>query len=75
MLVETDLDANGAVTTFIVDRDLAAGHSLVTISTEMTVRKGFAGKIEKLLSTRLLKPIYVRELANLAAFVTRPQNS
>jgi len=70
MLVETDLDANGAVTTFIVDPDQVSGHSRVTITTELPVRKGFAGKIERFLSTRLLKPMYVRELNLLGQFVT-----
>lgn len=74
VLVETDLDANGAVTTFIVDRDSASGHSRVTISTELAVRKGLAGKIERFLSTRLLRPMYVRELGLLAAYVKQHQD-
>jgi hypothetical protein len=69
VLMETDLDTNGAVTTFTVDRDAASGHSRVTITTELVVRKGFAGTIERFLSTRMLRPVYVRELALLAAYV------
>lgn len=69
VLVETDLDTNGAVTTFIVDPDRASGHSRVTISTELATRRGIAGKIERFLSTRLLRPIYLRELAILATYV------
>jgi hypothetical protein len=68
VLVETDLDANGAVPTFIVDPDQASGHSRVTITTEFPVRRGLAGKIESFLSTRLLRPMYVRELDLLAQF-------
>ena len=45
VLAETDLDTNGEVTTFIVDRDSASGHSRVTITRELAVRKGLAGKI------------------------------
>ena len=52
VLVETDLDANGAVTTFIVDPDQASEGSRVTITTELKVKKGITGKIEKFLSTR-----------------------
>ena len=69
VLVETDLDANGAVTTFIVDPDSATGHSRVTITTELAVGKGLAGKIAHFFSARLLRPIYVRELGLLAAYV------
>ena len=70
VLVETDLDSNGAVTTFVVDPDSASGGSRVTITTELAVRKGLTGKIERFLSTRLLRPIYVRELKQLAAYVS-----
>lgn len=67
VLVETDLDTNGAVTTFIVDSGAHPGQCQVTITTELAVRGGLLGKIERLLSTRLLHPIYVRELELLAA--------
>ncbi len=67
VLVETDLDTNGAVTTFTVESGTTPGQSRVTISTELTVRGGLLGKIERFLSTRLLHPIYVRELELLAA--------
>jgi hypothetical protein len=56
VLVETDLDANGAVTTFTVNPGSAPADSHVTISTELRVRSGFLGKIEKTLSTLLLRP-------------------
>ena len=69
VLVETDLDTNGAVTKFIVDRDSASGHSRVTITRELAVRKGLAGKIELFFSTRLLRRVYARELGLLAAYV------
>lgn len=66
VLVETDLDTNGAVTTFIVDPEATPGQSHVTITTELKVRKGFLGKVERFLSTRLLRPVYIRELELLA---------
>jgi len=72
VLVETDLDTNGAVTTFVVDPDPVSGHSRVTITTELATRKGIAGKLERFLSTRLLRPMYVRELGLLANFVSKP---
>jgi len=72
VLCETDLDANGAVTTFIVDQGPAPADSRVTICTELRVRSGFLGIIEKALSTLLLRPIYARELENIARVATGP---
>lgn len=72
VLVETGLDDNDAVTTFTVDPAAAAGDSTVTISTELKVRSGFRGWIEKTLSTWLLRPMYVQELANLSRVATGP---
>lgn len=72
VLVETDLDANGAVTTFTVDPGTAPADSRVTISTSLRVRNGFRGFIEKQLSTLLLRPLYVKELQNLARVATGP---
>ncbi|HYM78822.1 MAG TPA: SRPBCC family protein [Candidatus Dormibacteraeota bacterium] len=72
VLVETDLDANGAVTTFTVSPGTAPADSSVTISTELPVRGGFLGKIERTLSTLLLRPMYVKELENLARVSTGP---
>jgi hypothetical protein len=70
ILVETDLDANGAITTFIVEPDATSERTKVTITTELSVRRGLAGSVERYLSTRLLRPIYVRELALLASHAT-----
>ncbi len=70
VLVETDLDRNGAVTTFTVDPGTAPADSRVTISTELSVRSGFLGRIEKSLTTLLLRPMYEKELANLARVAT-----
>ena len=58
ILVETYLDANGAVTTFTVNQGSAPADSHVTISTELPVRSGFSGYVEKSLTTALLRPIY-----------------
>jgi len=72
VLVETDLDANGAITTFTVDPGTAPADSKVTISTELRVRSGFLGIVERALSTLLLRPMYLKELENLARVATGP---
>lgn len=72
VLVETDLDSNGAVTTFTVNPGTAPADSRVTISTELPVRSGFLGSVEKKLTTLLLQPIYRKELENLARVATGP---
>jgi hypothetical protein len=72
VLVETYLDANRAVTTFTVNPGGAPADSHVTISTELRVRSGFLGKVEKTISTLLLRPLYVKELENLARVATGP---
>jgi len=72
VLVETDLDTNGAVTTFTIDPGSAPADSNVTISTSLPVRSGFLGKIERAMATMLLRPIYAKELENLARVATGP---
>jgi hypothetical protein len=72
VLVETDLDTNGAVTTFTVDPGTAPANSRVTISTVLAVRGGFPGLIEKQMVTLLLRPMYKKELENLARVATGP---
>jgi hypothetical protein len=73
ILVETYLDSsNGAITTFTVAPGSAPADSHVTISTELKVRGGLPGSIEKLLTTALLRPIYKKELENLARVATGP---
>ena len=72
VLVETDLDGNGAVTTFIVDPATAPADCRVTISTELRVRSGFPGLVEKILSSLLLRSMYEKELANIARVATGP---
>jgi Polyketide cyclase / dehydrase and lipid transport len=72
VLVETDLETNGAITTFTVDAGTAPADSRVTISTELPVSAGFRGIIEKKLSTLLLRSMYLQELQNLARVATGP---
>lgn len=67
VLVETT--DTGYITTFQVEPRANGTQSYVTITTELTGRAGLAGAIEGWLVARLLRPAYVRELANVAAFV------
>jgi Polyketide cyclase / dehydrase and lipid transport len=66
VLVERNFGDRPSVTTFTVDR-LDAARSRVTISTELPVRRGILGRVERFLTRRLLEPIYTAELAKLAA--------
>ena len=55
------------VTSFIVEPMFSGGHARVTISTDTDVHRGLRGVLERRIATRLLRPLYVRELAQLAA--------
>jgi hypothetical protein len=72
VLVETSLEANGPITTFTVNPGTAPADSHVTISTELTDRGGVPGKIERFVSQFVLRPIYAKELENLARVATGP---
>ena len=72
LLIETYSDPEGTITTFAVDAGTAPADSKVTIATEMPVRSGILGSIEKVFATLLLRPIYRRELENLARVATGP---
>ena len=69
VLVETDVDT-GATTTFTVDPREHGQQAYVTIATTTTTRPGVLGRVESWFTTRLLHPIYVKELAQLAALVS-----
>jgi uncharacterized protein YndB with AHSA1/START domain len=68
VLVETDR-TSGAVTTFTVEPQDSGERSQVTITTDTKVRDGILGVIEGWLTTQLLRPIYVKELEQLARVV------
>lgn len=72
MLVESYSDPEGTITTFTVDAGNAPADSKVTISTELPVRSGIIGSLEKMFVTLLLQPIYRKELENLARVATGP---
>jgi Polyketide cyclase / dehydrase and lipid transport len=66
VLRETIFDT-GVVTSFTVEPLEGGRQSHVTISTEMEVHSGVVGKVQGWLIGRLFRPVYVKELALLAA--------
>lgn len=72
VLVETYTNPEGTMTTFTVDAGNAPADSKVTISTELPVRSGILGAMEKMFATLMLRPIFRRELENLARVATGP---
>ena len=72
VLVESSLDDDGPITTFTVNPGTAPADSHVMISTELPVRSGLMGRIERSFSTLLLRSMYAKELQNLARVATGP---
>jgi len=68
VLMEKDLDST-TTTRFILEP--ANGGTNVTILTQMPLKPGIAGKIEKWLSTRFLLGLYKAELGKLNDVATR----
>jgi hypothetical protein len=65
ILVETDSSA-GTITTFAVEPRENGRQSFVTITTTIRLPDGISGRIQGWFAGRLLRPIYVKELAQLA---------
>ncbi|HSK18580.1 MAG TPA: SRPBCC family protein [Longimicrobiales bacterium] len=65
VLVETN--ENGYATSFTVDPRADGASATVTIATKLSGRGGISGAIERRFVTWLLRPVYTRELENLAA--------
>ena len=74
VLVETDLN-RGAATTFCVEPRQDGKQSFVTIATTTTVPDGIAGKLQGWLTDRLLHPIYIKELSQLAEVAANEQST
>lgn len=70
VLVETSPDTN-IITTFTVDPREGGQQAYVTIATQGPTRDGLAGKIEGWLTPKVLHPIYVKELNQLAEVVAQ----
>src|ERR1051325_1675873 len=66
ILVETDMNT-GAITTFTVEPHLEGQEAFVTITTTTNVPDGIVGTIQGWLTSQLLRPIYLKELDQLAA--------
>jgi len=66
MLVETNLEPNDSVTTFIVEPEDRGRAANVTIRTELNARPGVIGAIERFITARVLPPMYDAELRNLS---------
>ena len=66
VLVEADIDAD-VVTTFTVEPAQNGTHSRVTISTQMPIKPGLQGWIEKHMNPPIMRRIYREELSNLAS--------
>jgi hypothetical protein len=66
VLVESDLEGD-VVSTFTVDPVEGGRKARVTIATELTVLGWPLGWLQRRLVTRLLRPVYAREIAQLEA--------
>jgi hypothetical protein len=65
VLVERNIAGSDSVTTFTVDPGPVPGECTVTISTELSLKSGLGGRIERLLTARILRPMYAEELRRL----------
>jgi hypothetical protein len=72
VLVEKNVLGTDSVTTFTVDPGSQPNESVVTIRTELTVRRGLAGAIERFITPRVLRPMYAEELRLLEAVAAGP---
>jgi hypothetical protein len=74
VLAETIEGPPRVLTTFTVDGS-DSGRSRVTIASEVLVRTGLLGALERYLNRRFLEPIYQAELKLLARVATEPADS
>jgi hypothetical protein len=72
VLAETNLEGPVAVTTFTVAAEAGGESSTVTIATDLPVRTGIRGAIERFLATKALQPLYGEQLRRLAAVMSVP---
>ena len=70
VLVET-IRESGMVTTYVVEPRNEGQQAFVTIRTEAAARGGILGGLEGWLMSRLLQPVYVKELEQLAAVAVK----
>ena len=72
VLVERNIEGNEAISRFVVDPDPSGKSCQVTIHTDIPVRGGLAGMIEKFILTRVLSSVYKEELKRLEAAAQQP---
>lgn len=60
------IETTGVVTTFTIDPS-GPGECVATIATETVVYEGVMGRVQGWLTVRLLRPVYLKELALLEA--------
>jgi len=65
VLVEKNVEPTESVTTFVVDPDGTGQAANVTIRTELSSRRGLAGRVERYMTAKVLQSIYVAELQKL----------
>lgn len=70
ILVETNA-GSGVVTTFTVEPRQSGEHAEVTIASDIKVPDGILGTAQGWLTARVLQPVYVKELAQLAEFAAK----
>ena len=68
VLMETNQDGS-AVTTFTVQPAGTYAATQLTITTDITARPGFAGFVERLFTSAMLRRIYQKEFARLAEYL------
>jgi hypothetical protein len=71
VLIEKNIVGTPSVTTFIVEPGGRMDETIVTISTQLNARRGWAGAIERFLTERVLRPMYAEELGLLEAAASR----
>ncbi|HZP47201.1 MAG TPA: SRPBCC family protein [Vicinamibacterales bacterium] len=77
VLVEKNVEPTESVTTFVVDPDSGGRAANVTIRTELSSRRGLAGRVERYMTAKVLQSMYLAELNTLAerAALTAPSSS
>jgi hypothetical protein len=71
-LMETE-PATGLVTHFIVEALNGGRQAKVTISTDFPIPAGFGGWLQKTIQAPLIRPVYLKELDNVAEYLRAKQ--
>jgi hypothetical protein len=71
VLVEHNVQPDDSITTFTVAPENGGRAASVTIETQMPLRPGLAGQIERLVTMWVMRSMYVAELKKLAEVAAR----